>query len=234
MERISVAALDAHQLTNTLHEFFYNGERVTGDYGEVIYDSDARHACIFYIETGYMKSYTINASGELNVLNFYGPGSIFPLAPVLRRALNWISFRVRETVYFEAMTDVVVYRRSADDFVLDDQPPSVYKELMYRVMRNYEVYLNCAQTQQFRYARDRIIYQLLLLADIYGSSTNEGTTIDVPLTHRDLGSTIGMARETVSREMEKLRTKQLISTTKNHHIILTDLARLQHEIDHAE
>jgi CRP-like cAMP-binding protein len=86
--------------------------------------------------------------------------------------------------------------------------------------------------QKFRYARHRIIYQLLLLADMFGTQTGDGIRINPPLTHFDIGSSIGMARETVTREMEKLRSGSCLISSQQH-IVLTDTTGLQAEIEDA-
>ena len=215
-----------------LETFFPDGKPTTVEPGEIVYDSDTSAPSLFVVDKGYFKTYTISNDGDLHIQNFYGPGAIFPLAPVLRRALNWTSFRTKQTVYFETLTEASVYRCKAETFPIAELPPEVYQELIYRLLFNYEVFLNCAQVQKFRYARHRIIYQLLLLADMFGTQTEDGIRINPPLTHFDIGSTIGMARETVTREMEKLRSGGCLISSQQH-LVLTDTTGLQEEIEDA-
>ena len=54
--------------------------------------------------------------------------------------------------------------------------------------------------------------------------------LEVPLTHQDIADSLGMARETVSREMERFKKEGLLEV-KDQHIIITDAERLCAERD---
>lgn len=209
-----------------LEQFFREGVQLSLTADEIVYDSDDEPDSVFLIQDGYVKSYTIDNGGEFKVLNFYGPGSIFPLSPALRTKSDGRSFMVRGTIYFECMTGAVLYKRNTDEF-LDyiNSDPGVYKELMYCVLSNYEMHLSSAEALRFRTARNRIVHQLLTLADRFGAPVKEGIRISLPITHQDLSDNLGMARETVTREFENLRYEGYIETS-NQCIFLPDLDEL--------
>lgn len=212
----------------SLTEFFYAGIKLTSEDGEIVYESEASREMIFFLEEGYLKSYTLTSEGDTNILNFYGPGSIFPLGPSLRKSVgNRKSYRIQTTVYFECITDAIIYKRTVSDFfALIEKKPEIYQELVYRLLQNYEMYLSSAEAMRFRYARKRVVHQLLVLTNRFGSSDEEGgTIIELPLTHQDFSDNIGMARETVTRELENLRQDGYIET-KDHHIIIYNLENL--------
>ncbi len=217
----------------SLTEFFYDGIKLTSVDDEIVYESDASREMIFFLEEGYLKSYTLTSEGDTNILNFYGPGSIFPLGPSLRKSVgNRKSYRVQTTVYFECITNVLIYKRTVSDFfVLIENKPEIYQELVYRLLQNYEMYLSSAEAMRFRNARKRLIHQLLVLTNRFGSSDEEGgTIIELPLTHQDFSDNIGMARETVTRELESLRQEGFIET-KDRHIIIYNLENLYELLD---
>lgn len=217
----------------TLVDFFYDGIQLSSAVGEIVYESDASEAMIFLIEEGYLKSYTITNDGETNILNFYGPDSVFPLGPSLRKSIGRRrSFRVQSTVYFECITEAVIYKRTVKDFLgLIENNPQIYKELVYRLLHNYEMYLSSAEAMRFRAARKRVAHQLLVLANRFSSSDIEGrgtegwNIIELPLTHQDLSDNLGMARETITRELENLRQEGFIEI-KDRHIIIYNLENL--------
>ncbi|HXH26266.1 MAG TPA: helix-turn-helix domain-containing protein, partial [Candidatus Acidoferrum sp.] len=55
---------------------------------------------------------------------------------------------------------------------------------------------------------------------------DDGIMIDTRLTHDDIAAWVGMARETVSHQIEKL-TKDHIITTSQHRVTIRDLGRLR-------
>lgn len=223
----------AQSQDKSLTDFFYGGNRLKPVDGEIVYESDTPEALVFMVAEGYLKSYTITNDGETNILNFYGPDSIFPLGPSLRKSIgNRRSFRVQTTVYFECITKAVVYKQTVTDFLaMIERKPEIYQALVYRLLHNYEMYLSSAEAMRFRHARKRVTHQLLVLANRFGSSDEEGgTIIELPLTHQDLSDNLGMARETITRELENLRQEGFIEN-KDHHIIIYNLEKLYELLD---
>ena len=76
----------------------------------------------------------------------------------------------------------------------------------------------------------RVVLHLLGLAMVFGNQKENKITLEVPLTHYDFAHSINMSRETASRELEKLKKKNLISE-KNHLITITDSQKLRQEFD---
>lgn len=210
-----------------LTSFFKDGELLDVSKTQVVYDSGASSKSIFYVKKGFVKSYTITSEGDFNILSFYGPNSIFPLAPALRKTTNTKPFDISGDVYFECMVDSSIYKRNTEDFLkFIEKKPLIYKELIYQLMRNYSMYSSRVGSQQFKLASERVVYQLLMLASRFGEEAQEGVIISMPLTHQDLSDSLAMARETVTREMEKLRQNGYIES-KDKHIIIHDLETMR-------
>lgn len=211
----------------SLATYMLGGRRKSFSKEEVIHTSDAQHASVFLLCGGFVKSYTITPSGGYNILAFYGPDAIFPLGPVLRGSELRPHFSRRDTVYFEAMTDIEVCIRSLDNFFDTLQRhPDMYQGVTYRLLRNYEIYLARADSLQFRSAKERVAHHLLILMDTYGFATGSAMQLDIPLTHQDLADSLSLARETVSRAMEELKQNGLIETP-NRHIIVNHVPQLR-------
>jgi CRP-like cAMP-binding protein len=62
-------------------------------------------------------------------------------------------------------------------------------------------------------ARSRVLYELLIECQRFGAPN--GQDIAISLTETDIGARAGLARETVSREMHKLKKSGLIAIMKN-------------------
>lgn len=210
--------------TKPLIAFFRNTPPVSYDKGYIIYRSDVSDASVFYLHSGYIKSYTIKDSGDISILAFYGPSSIFPLRPALRDKGFSTVFNDRSGVYFESMTDVELHRRRQHDFMeYIEAEPLLYREVVYILLDNLDIYISRAEGMEFRYAQQRIAYQLLSLGAKFGVQQEQKVEIMLPLTHQELASSLDMARETVSREMEKLKQAELLEM-KDHKIIINDVA----------
>lgn len=72
-------------------------------------------------------------------------------------------------------------------------------------------------------ARSRLLYELLIEGRRFGRQAATGTVI--PANETDLSARSGLARETISREIAKLKRENIITVGKDG-IIITDLHRL--------
>lgn len=185
---------------------------VHGD-NAILHSSDSNEAAIFYLKNGYVKSYTITESGSASIVAFYGPDAIFPLRPTLKTSGFGRAYKCRSTVYFQAMTECEVYRRRSFDFLnFIETEPVHYREIVHRFMQNMELYASRSESLEYRYAQQRLAYQLLTLAEVFGMDAEHGVRLALPLNHQELAECSGMARETASRELEKLRQAGLVYT----------------------
>jgi CRP/FNR family cyclic AMP-dependent transcriptional regulator len=66
--------------------------------------------------------------------------------------------------------------------------------------------LSIAEDLAFLKVPERLVRLLEKLAVEHGSETDDGTRIDLALTHADIASLVGSTRETVSLHMKKLET----------------------------
>lgn len=82
---------------------------------------------------------------------------------------------------------------------------------------------------EFRTARNRIIAELLNLAELFGKKSGKKVVIDAPLTHQDIANSINMTRETASRALHSLFKEELI-VKDDHQFIVLDLVKLQEEL----
>lgn len=214
-----------------LYEFFSRHREADYDRGEIVFESYAKQKKTFYLTRGFVKSYFINSDGHYNILTLYGPGSIFPLGPALREDIGKSPYHLRDTVYFEAITDVRVFVADSSELVsFCEKTPEAYREMLTALISNYELYLSRVEGSLMKHARQRIVHQLMVLSSSFATETYGQLILEVPLTHQDLADCLGMARETVSRELERLRYDGLLDT-KDRHIILLDLEALQAEVE---
>lgn len=63
----------------------------------------------------------------------------------------------------------------------------------------------------FRDTRTRLAKRLLMLADVYGAETEEGTKINIKMSQDHLGRMLGVSRESISKEGGFLKDNQAVS-----------------------
>ena len=99
-------------------------------------------------------------------------------------------------------------------------------EVLRQTVNIVTLYTKRIQTLEYRTAKDRIVSELLNLAERFGQKQHDQVLINAPITHQDLADSINMSRETASRALEQLFEDRLISQV-DHLFCILDLPRLQ-------
>jgi len=180
------------------------------------------------VESGFVKRYLINNDGSLGIQVLYGPGYIFPITLAFQALLEQEIYEGPEIYYYEAMTDVELYRVDEETLVQavkDDQ--LLYKDLFSVAGRRLMSTTHGLENLTMRTSYKRVAHELLFQAHNFGESKNGGVELQIPLTHQDIASILSVTRETVSTCMVELRDKGLINTEGK--IFIPDLIKLERE-----
>ena len=175
------------------------------DNSPIIYQGEVPRSG-FFLKKGMVKVYNLHPSGSEQIVRFYGPGDFFPL-PWLHGKSN------TELYYYEAASDcevVSVTRQDVSD-ILHKNP--TLKDYLFNILLDDQTALSLRilSLEQPR-ANEKIEYTLYYLMFRYGSQKTEGKyTIDIGLTHITLANMVGLTRETVTTEINKLKRKGIIS-----------------------
>src|SRR5207253_2598102 len=86
----------------------------------------------------------------------------------------------------------------------------------------FQAYMDRIDNLEYKKADERVAYRLLFLASRFGIKADNVITIDVPITHELLAQSVNLTRETVSRHVEILVSKDIISHI-NHRFAIKDL-----------
>lgn len=162
---------------------------------------------VFCVKSGYVRLYSISEQGEELTLIIFRPGDSFPLV--------WAINNMENLYNLEAMTNVEIWRASKDRFLrFIKENPEVTVFLMRRVLTRLGALLIRMEQLVFGDAYAKIASILFLCGERFGKKERKGIIIQVPLTHKDIASLVGLTRETTSIEMKKLERKGLISHQK--------------------
>jgi CRP/FNR family transcriptional regulator len=202
--------------------FFETSREYSYRKGEVILRAGDIPSGVYYIEKGFVKAYSVMLDGSENLWLIHKPGELFP-GP-------WIFGFETGNLTFEAVTPVVIRRKSKDEaLALLDTNPDATREALNMAISIIDVLFSRIENLELMNSFSRVAKRLLILSQRFGVRTGLKIALSVPLTHTNIANSINMSRETVSRELEKLKRKKII-TEKNHIITIEDIEKLESEL----
>ncbi len=173
---------------------------------------------VFYLETGRVKMYDVTYRGDEMILSIFKPNSFFPMSLAINKVAN--------PYIYEAESDISLHQAPAPDVIrfLNDNP-DVILDLLSRLYHGIDGMLGRMAVLMSGSAKSRLIYELIIESRRFGEITKEGTC-KLAISEKEIGAMSGLSRETVSREMRKLKNDQLI-TVEPKMIVIHSMPRLE-------
>jgi len=202
-----------------LVDLFQGGTKLSYKKNEYIIRPGESPGHVFYIESGLVKAFNISKYGEENLLIIRKEHEVFPLI--------WaITGQEREIIY-QAMTASTVWRIGRQtylDFLRSH--PSALPPILDMVTEMYRIHSERLLNLEYRSVRERLISFLLTMSTRFGTQTEAGIKINVPLRHQDIASSINTTRETANRQLSILERKGYLRR-QNFYITLNDVKALE-------
>lgn len=171
--------------------------------GTIIVSPKENERHVYLLNNGIVRIYSINKNGEETTLLLLKSYSFFPTTPLfLNKANNY---------YFQAITASGIYkapRQRVLTFIKDN--PDILLDLTIRILRGIEGMFAQIEYLYNGNAYQKLINMLLVSSTRFTCSVDD--TISLPFTHQLIATIIGCKRETVSRELKKLKQKKIITT----------------------
>lgn len=209
------------QIYEKLNKFFSGFKKLSFKKGELILRADDKPPGIFYLKRGYTRLYSLSKDAQELTLIIFKAGNIFPLM--------WAINDTSNTYYLEAITTVELYQAPREEFLrFIKNDNEVLFEITRRILMRFGGILNRMEYAIFGRARSKVASIILICAERFGIKAKQGIIIQVPLTHQDIANLIGVARETVSIEMEKLQKKGLIYHQRKY-LVIKNIQKLKEE-----
>jgi CRP-like cAMP-binding protein len=203
---------------------FSDGLLMSFEKSEAIIQAFDEPQGVYLIKSGFIKAYSISDSGNENLLLIHQAGDFIPL-PWALDGLHTTGLR------YEAMTDVTVLRTSKDRLRASMGVNTwLSQQIMNQVVGMLGLYTMRIQTLEYRTARQRVISELIHLAERFGKHQHGEVLINAPITHQDIADSINMTRETASRALELLFKEKIISQ-HDHLIAIKDLSKMRTAIE---
>jgi CRP/FNR family transcriptional regulator len=171
----------------------------------VLFQGESPHY-VYVIQRGIVKTYNIDYDGKEQFINLEEAGSVFP------KLWAW-GLDSTTQYYYESLSDCHLHaipRYSYTSFV--KSTPDLLQAELDRALSdiaNSSLRLNAAL---YTRASDKVAHILNYLAMTHASDIrNNIAFINLKLTHQDLASLTGLTRETVSVELNKLRSQGVVA-----------------------
>ncbi len=188
---------------------------------ETVLNAGQNPSGVFYIKRGYIRVYRLSEEGEELSLIILKPGDLFPVV--------WGESNFLENCYFEALTTTAVYMAPRELFMHFAQSnPEIYQELTLLALGRLDGFLARIEYMVFGNAYTKVASTLLVCANRFGDKNGSDVVLQVPLTHKDIATLVGITRETTCLEMKKLEKKGLISH-RGRLLVVKDIAKLSEE-----
>ncbi len=202
-----------------LSDHFKNGRSFRYHNREIILRAQEHPQGVYCVDTGFIRVYSITDAGEENIHIVYKSGDVFPL--------TWVFKDTVRNVFYEAMGTTRLFRLERDDFTeLVKNKPPIARAILQQLTDQLNIYADRLDNLEYTSALDRVVYRLLFLAGRFGEKKDGKVVIRLPLTHQHIARSVNLARETVSREIEKLEHQGLISRQKRLFVI-NDIHKLE-------
>jgi CRP/FNR family transcriptional regulator len=177
---------------------------------------------MFYIETGFVKAYAVNARGDQHLHMIYGPGGYFPLLFADRLARRSLAY---EALVAGQLLEVAPTKLEA---TMSTQR-QLALEMVQLAATQFALGIERIHSLQYRFARERLIACLLSLAERFGMANGASYEIMVRISHQALASKVNLSRESVSREIDRLMRKGLVQVRQGR-IVLVDVPGLRAQL----
>lgn len=202
-----------------LIDFFNSAKQKKYATGELVLRGE-NPSGVVCIQKGFVKVYSISDEGDTYTHIIYKKGEIFPLI--------WAIHDIRRKIFYEAASELVVAEAQKNDFLeFIKKDPEVTYDVLSQLAQQFYIFADRLDNLEYKSAHERVAYRLVFLASRFGERQGGMVTIKAPLTHELISESINLARETVSREIEKMEKDGLISRKAGYIVInnIDDMSR---------
>lgn len=211
------------EVATKVHAFFSQYPLRHYPKGQILIFGDETPEHIFYIAKGRVRKYDLSYRGDEIIVNIFKHPSFFPISQAINHSVD--------NFFYKTETETDVYIAPPDDalqFLKDN--PDVMLDLLSRIYHGLDGLLGRMVHLMSGTARSRLLYELIIECQRFAKH-QPGKPCQVTSSEVDLAARSGLSRETVSREMRKLRDAGWVNVVKGK-IIVTDMPALRNAIGH--
>lgn len=208
------------EIARKVHESFSQYPRRNYPKGQILVFADESPEHIFYITKGQVRKYDVSYRGEEVIINIFKPPAFFPMSWAINHSPN--------KYFYKTETEVELHVVPADAALKFLQSnPDVTLDLLGRLYQGLEGMYGRMVHLMSGTARSRLIYELIIECRRFGEKQKNGSYI-LKANETDFAARSGLSRETVSRELTKLKTAGWVQAGKN--ITIKNIALLENAL----
>lgn len=210
------------KLMGQLEDFFERFKPLRFRKREIILGAEEEPDGVFFIKSGYVRSFSISEEGREFTLNIYKVGTYFPA--------TWALAGVPNTYFFEAMTPVELIKAPKEELLgFLRANPEILMDLTTRLLVGLNGLLVRIEHLLSKDAYHKVASAVFLAGRRFGKKDAKGKVIvELSLTHQDIADLSYLTRETTSLEMKKLEKRGLVGKRKRK-LIIKDMKKLRQE-----
>ncbi len=206
-------------IRDKIDQFFQAYPRVRLHKGQPVMAAEQDAPDIFWIERGMIRMYQITDDGSEITMHLFRAPSFFPM-------MLYLSHR-HGNYYFQTVDEVIARKApgpAVEQFL--KQNNDVLFDLTTRFADGITGLLLRIEELAAPRTRQQLASLLVYLTQTFGKQEDGHHIITLRLSHDDLATWVGSARETVSRQMEQLGKDGLVAK-QDRHIVVLDLEALK-------
>jgi len=212
-------ALFAHLTSGEIDQLLAHARAAHFRHGDVIFHKASPGTGMMAVLSGQVRISAPSADGREIVLNMINAGEVFGEIALLDGK--------DRTADATAQTDcelLVIERRSFIPFLINN--PEVALRLLAVLCDRLRRTTEQVEDMLFRDLPSRLAKKLLSLAATSGERTERGTRIIARVSQRELGTMVGMSRESVNKQLRQWQLDGIIASEQGC-IVLTNEPALQ-------
>ncbi len=204
-----------------INDYFSKFPKRSYPKGQILVFADESPGHIFYMVKGAVRKYDISYRGDEVVVNLFKPPAFFPM--------SWAINRTPNKYFYKTETETELHVAPAGDalqFIKDN--PDVMLDLLSRIYRGMDGLSGRIVHLMSGSAESRLLYELIIECRRFGEKNKDGGYF-LSTSEIDLAARSGLSRETVSREIRKVKDDGLVSVSSKG-ILVKDLSALEEKI----
>lgn len=177
---------------------------------------DPDDGAFVYIGNGATKLIARGPGGREQIVAFHFPGDLVSIPAGTKNSSSLC-----------ALVDTEILSFPADKFLgIVRSEPVFLNTLLHRSLTALERCREKIILLGRKNAQERLASFLTGMAERIGSTQAGECTLELPMSHKDIGDSLGLTIETISRQFGNLRSAGLVRTTGRSRVVLCDIAAL--------
>lgn len=179
---------------------------------------------IVFLASGSTKLVAHASQGREQVVAFHFAGDLISVPASGAHAYSLSALDDCELIYFPA----------ADFLQLAQQEEKMVNQMLDRALSALARCREKTVTLGRKTAQERLASFLVTMAGRVGQQAKHGVEMDLPMSRRDIGDSLGLTIETVSRQLSELRAAGLLSTPTRSLVCIADIDGLKARAGHIQ